>query len=994
MERAWFQGLMRLLRVRPGEGKAVGWTVALFAVSQANQGLGINTADTLFFLRFGVEFLPTMILISGPVVMICILVYAAGLGRVGPSRWLPVTFGGAAVAVVLERIGIAFDVAGIYPVVWLMGQVVMMVSLTAMWTAAGEVCTTRQAKRLFPLFASAGIAGGVVGNAATGPLAGLLGTGNLLLVQGGLLVAAAALAAGLASRFFSPSSGPSEESVLTDLRAGFDLTVSSPLLRMVAGVAVAFGALLFLVVFPFSEIVTASFPSETEVASYLGYFSAAATAGTFLVSLLLTNRLFARLGVVVTLLAVPLVYVGGFALWLVSFGLVTATLVRGLQFVAVNAIGETAWSSLFNVLTSRRRGQVMAFMAAGPMQLGIMISGALLLAGTALPQQVRTGVGLAAAVATALLVARMRRAYGAALVEAVRRGLVDVLAAPTTGMQKPALDADTLGAMSACLEDSRPEARVMAVASLARLDDQEASDLLRRALVDEDERVRIAAFDYLAEGGWHQHAASLLSDSSPEIRRRTLELISRDGAVAVPDLNGPLGDPDPSVRAAAAMVAGGDRGGAVIEALLDSERAEDIAAALTALGRRPDLTEAGLVGFLDHPDRRVRAAAASAVAARPGHAGDVRKLLDDSSVVTRRSAAEALTLSDEGVGTLLMVLDEGSVRSTDAALRALAAAGRGGAGLAQWASQETTRAAYLRRHRRALEHRPGSSAVAGYLIWLLQTREERLERWAIMALTTPDNEEAMQTVMRGLWSDDLDTRAQAMEALDSLGDRAVVVELLTLLEEDVAWTRADPRVSLRELANDHDEWIRALAYRCLRDELMEDVLQLTEAAAQDSSHLVRAALSRWDPPIMQEIDTLDLLERVLVLQRVPLFSAIDPEDMERIALVVTERHYRAEEAVFHEGEESDEILLIVSGEVVVSRGRGSERVLIRTYGPGDHVGELAMLRGRPRASDVTAGPDGVHCLMLHGPEFQAILEERPEVAMAMLGTLAERIATM
>lgn len=284
--------------------------------------------------------------------------------------------------------------------------------------------------------------------------------------------------------------------------------------------------------------------------------------------------------------------------------------------------------------------------------------------------------------------------------------------------------------------------------------------------------------------------------------------------------------------------------------------------------------------------------------------------------------------------------------------------------------------------------------MAGYLIWLLQTREERLERWAIMALTTPDNEEAIQTVMRGLWSVDLDTRAQAMEALDSLGDRAVVGELLTLLEEDVAWTRADPRASLRELATDHDEWIRALAYRCLRDELMGDVRQLTEAAARDSSHLVRVALSRWDPPIMQKIDTLDLMERMLVLQRVPLFSAIDPEDMERIALVVTERHYRAEESVFHEGEESDEILLIVSGEVVVSRGRGSERVLIRTYGPGDHVGELAMLRGRPRASDVTAGPDGVHCLMLRGPEFQAILEERPEVAMAMLGTLAERLATM
>src|SRR5690606_4038906 len=156
-----------------------------------------------------------------------------------------------------------------------------------------------------------------------------------------------------------------QTSVRTHLRAGYELTVASPMLRMVAGVGAALSALLFLVVFPFSEVVTSSFPSETEVASYLGYFSAAATAATFLVSLLATNRRFGRFGVAATLVAVPLVYLAGFSLWLVSFGLVTATLVRGLQFVAVNAIGETAWSSLFNVLPSRRRGQVMAFMAAG-----------------------------------------------------------------------------------------------------------------------------------------------------------------------------------------------------------------------------------------------------------------------------------------------------------------------------------------------------------------------------------------------------------------------------------------------------------------------------------------------------------------------------------------------------------------------------------------------------------------------------------------------------
>ncbi|MEX2654078.1 MAG: HEAT repeat domain-containing protein [Acidimicrobiia bacterium] len=970
------------------------WTAVLFAVSQANQGLGLNTADTLFFLRFGVEFLPIMILLSGPVVMVGILAYAAGLGRIGAAKWLPIAFAGAGAAIVLERVGIFFDLPGVYPVVWLMGQVVMTVSLTAMWTTAGEVYTTRQAKRLFPLLASAGIAGGVVGNASTGPLARVLGTENVLLVQAGLLVAAAMLVAGLAARFFPAASEPPSDSVLTDFRSGLHLTMSNPLLKIAAGVGVAFSALLFLVVFPFSEIVTASFSAEAEVASYLGYFSAVATAATFLVSLFVTNRLFARLGVVATLMAVPLVYVGGFSTWIVSFGLVTATVVRGLQFVAVNAIGMTAWSSLFNVLTSRRRGQVMAFMAAGPLQLGTMLSGALLLAGSALPRQTQTVIGLVVALAAALGVWRMRSAYGSALVEAVRSGLPDVFTMPVAGLQKPGHDADTLRAMSACLDDARPEARVMAATSLARVNGEEASHLLGRALGDDDVRVRTAALEALGDRGWQEHHSTLLADPAPQVRRRVLEMALAGRTVAHAELTKVLADPDPSVRAMAAVVEGGTAGRAILDSLLNSDVAHEITVALEALQLRPDLTDADLAPFLDHPHRLVRASAAPLLATRSDQVPRVVNLLDDPSIVARRSAAKALARTREGIDALLTVLEGGSVRASDAALDALADTGARGPGLTAWASQEIARAAYLRRHRQALDSRLHPSATAGYLVRLLTAREERLERWAITALTTPDNEAAMLTVMRGLWSDIEETRSQAMEALDSLADRGVVGDLLSLLEEDQTADVRDRWTSLRELASDHDRWIRALAYLCLGEELLDDARRLAHAASRDPSPVVRSALARWELPLMHETETLDLMQRVLVLQQVPMFSAIDPEDLERIALVTTERHYQADEWIFREGEEGDEMLIIVSGEVVIARQSDNATVPVRSYGPGNHVGELALLRKLPRSFDGIAGADGVHTLGLGGSEVQAILEERPEVAMAMLGTLAERIATM
>ena len=56
------------------------------------------------------------------------------------------------------------------------------------------------------------------------------------------------------------------------------------------------------------------------------------------------------------------------------------------------------------------------------------------------------------------------------------------------------------------------------------------------------------------------------------------------------------------------------------------------------------------------------------------------------------------------------------------------------------------------------------------------------------------------------------------------------------------------------------------------------------------------------------------------------------------------------------------------------------------------VGELAVLRDAPRAATVMADPPGVRGLVIGGEAVRALLVERPEAAMAMLATLAERIS--
>ncbi len=133
---------------------------------------------------------------------------------------------------------------------------------------------------------------------------------------------------------------------------------------------------------------------------------------------------------------------------------------------------------------------------------------------------------------------------------------------------------------------------------------------------------------------------------------------------------------------------------------------------------------------------------------------------------------------------------------------------------------------------------------------------------------------------------------------------------------------------------------------------------------------------------------------MLQLRRVPLFQQLSPEDLQRIASVATERWFDEGAALVREGEAGDELFVIVEGRVrVVHRAEdGSERTL-RTYGDGDHIGELAVLRAQPRVATVIADGGSVRTLVIGGEGLTAILRERPDAAMAMLATLAERLST-
>jgi hypothetical protein len=990
----------RFLGVRAEDIPLLTWLVALFAVTQAGHGLGSNTGDALFFVRFGVEFLPRMLVLSGVAVMIVTIAYAAGMSRVGLGRLLPWAAWGLAALLVVERLLAATDVALIYAVIWLTEQAVVLVTFTMMWGAAAEACDTRQAKRVFPVLASAGIGGGFVGNLLTGPLAVTLGTPNVLLIHAALLVVVGVLLTRIARRFFTASPGPAP-GALVQLRAGLRATRTSRLFRLTSLAAFGFSLLFFLVVVPFAEVVTASFASDAQVAAFLGYFSAAATAGSLGVSLLVTNRLLGSLGVVVTVLALPIMYVLGFSLWAVSFSLTTAAIVRGGQWIAVNAIAGTAFQSLFNVVRPPIRGQVTAFVAAVPTQLGVVAGGAALTLGVAaLPIRWLALTGAVVAVATAVVVWRMRSAYVGDLLHALRGGLGDVFTAASRSPRTPVVGADLPRAIGQALADERPERRRTAIAVLGLFNGDLPVDLLIRAANDADSGVRAVAVDRLTGVDDPRATAATmaaLDDTNGAVRRAAVRAVGQRDPSAVA-ITAALRDPDPAVRAEGAALVRGVQGQAVLTGMLRSASERDLVAALDAAAVWVDAPVRSELEDLTADQRAtVRLGAATALAARTdaGALDTVIGLLDDPRQTVRDGVAALLRGRDDCVEALVATLRNGPPRAQLAAAAALGDQPAAHDAVVHWATGQTERAEILRHYRtELLSGTPAALPSRDYLARVVAQREWRAVRGVLLAVESLAGRDAAHLLTRAARAGDLQLHAHAVEAIDSLADRPLARRIVPLLEDEPETTPASGDATTWSLLTDSDEWLRALAVRAAADQIRALRSLLRDRVEGDDSPLVADALrAAQEVPMPPPDPSTGLIDRILALQQVPMFSDLAPEDLRQVAQRCAERSYAPDEVIYRQGDLGDEMFIVTVGQVRISRTVAGHTEVLRRYGPGDHVGELSLLRGRPRVADVIADDAGAGGLSLDAASFRAILDDRPEVAMAMLATLAERLGT-
>ena len=129
-----------------------------------------------------------------------------------------------------------------------------------------------------------------------------------------------------------------------------------------------------------------------------------------------------------------------------------------------------------------------------------------------------------------------------------------------------------------------------------------------------------------------------------------------------------------------------------------------------------------------------------------------------------------------------------------------------------------------------------------------------------------------------------------------------------------------------------------------------------------------------------------MADAVEALAKVPIFAGVGKKELKRLADKMSERTFAEGETAVEEGRGGAGFWLIRDGEASVSVAGE----IVRTLGPDDYFGEIALLDDGPRSATVTAASD-MRCLGMASWEFRPFVLDHPEMALQMLETLAGRL---
>jgi CRP/FNR family cyclic AMP-dependent transcriptional regulator len=128
--------------------------------------------------------------------------------------------------------------------------------------------------------------------------------------------------------------------------------------------------------------------------------------------------------------------------------------------------------------------------------------------------------------------------------------------------------------------------------------------------------------------------------------------------------------------------------------------------------------------------------------------------------------------------------------------------------------------------------------------------------------------------------------------------------------------------------------------------------------------------------------------KIELLKKVPLFAGCSKSELRELAKTADELDLREGTVLTREGRPGREFFVLIDGTAEVRR-KGKK---IAALGPGDWLGEIALITDSPRTATVTA-TSPVDVLVITDRRFRSVVETMPSIALKVLARVGERLSS-
>jgi ATP/ADP translocase/HEAT repeat protein len=650
--------ILEAFNVRDGEGPRV-FGLAFYLVLAVSTFIsGRIQRDSLFLTAFSKEDLAFMYISVAVMVPVPALLFSRVADRFRRDKLLIFSLATTIICMGAMRALLLLEARWVYILLYNFVEVYGTFLILQFWTFAGDLFSSREAKRLFPIISAGSVVAGIVCGLFVGGVVKVMGTANLLFLQMLLLACGAVIIRGVGHR---------ERARLRDIAAlgavrntksrkgkghkavsAASNVFQSKHLKIVAGMTVATFVTVPLIDYQFKVLVKEHFTAMTAagavvdtdaISAFMGMFSAATGIIAAVMQLGLTGRILERFGVVFALLLLPLTLLGGLFAMLVGVGTAFACAVftKGAENSFRYSITDATMQVLYTPVPSQARGRAKTFIdgVIKPMAGGLAGGAMVLLVGPLkLPIQSLAVVAVILVACWVGLILLIRREYVKELLSTLRRRRLDF-----SDKSLVINDKNTVDMLRARLRGDDDIDVRNAIELCRRVQGHDLSNELMPLLKRDDAAVRIAALELLADRSASERAATV----DPAV----IEAIFRG------DVNGEgaADDDNDAVRAAAvgaycAVV--GENAIGVVENLLHSPSPAIRGAAVAGIIRFGGLegilhAADDLKAMLASEDEAMRYSCAHVLEsiAIKGFHGPVQILLGDSSPRVQLSAIAA-----------------------------------------------------------------------------------------------------------------------------------------------------------------------------------------------------------------------------------------------------------------------------------------------------------------------------------------------------------------